>query len=283
MTKRNMSSFAVNTVPADDSAPQGASISVTTHDRCMRCKEFKFKWLLPLTRCGNNDIVAADAQELSIIKNDEGMQNFVVLFCFYCITVHVYIFSKFLCVSSLKWEVVIFQGSFTATSVTIGFRADSRFAPSQWETAFLCNDVYHWLGANLESALWLPQMRWTAMKDLVNSSWAGDAIWRHRSGSTLAQVMACCLTAPSHYLNQCWLFIREVQWQSPEGNFTRNASAINYYNQLENHLPKLSFKSPRGQWVNIGSGNGLTAPSNYLTQYWLIIGEVLRNIPQGNY
>ena len=32
-------------------------------------------------------------------------------------------------------------------------RADSRFAPSQWETALLCNDISHWLGANLESAL----------------------------------------------------------------------------------------------------------------------------------
>ena len=32
-------------------------------------------------------------------------------------------------------------------------RAYSRFAPSQWETALLCNDVSHWLGANLESAL----------------------------------------------------------------------------------------------------------------------------------
>ena len=31
--------------------------------------------------------------------------------------------------------------------------ADSRFAPSQWETVLLCNDVSHWLGANLESAL----------------------------------------------------------------------------------------------------------------------------------
>ena len=31
--------------------------------------------------------------------------------------------------------------------------ADSRFAPSQWETALLCNNVSHWLGANLESAL----------------------------------------------------------------------------------------------------------------------------------
>ena len=31
--------------------------------------------------------------------------------------------------------------------------AYSRFAPSQWETALLCNDGSHWLGASLESAL----------------------------------------------------------------------------------------------------------------------------------
>ena len=28
--------------------------------------------------------------------------------------------------------------------------------------------------------------------------------------------MACCLTAPSHYLNQCWLLISEVQWHIRE-------------------------------------------------------------------
>ena len=33
------------------------------------------------------------------------------------------------------------------------YRADSRFAPSQWETALFCNDVSHWLGTSLESAL----------------------------------------------------------------------------------------------------------------------------------
>ena len=33
---------------------------------------------------------------------------------------------------------------------------------------------------------------------LVNSLCLSDAIWRQRSGSTLAQVMACCLMAPSH-------------------------------------------------------------------------------------
>ena len=43
-----------------------------------------------------------------------------------------------------------------------------------------------------------------------------DAIWWHRSGSTLVQVMACCLTATSHYLNPCWLFINGVPRHSPE-------------------------------------------------------------------
>ena len=32
-------------------------------------------------------------------------------------------------------------------------RTDSRFAPSQWETALLCNGVSHWLGARLGPAL----------------------------------------------------------------------------------------------------------------------------------
>ena len=33
------------------------------------------------------------------------------------------------------------------------YRADSRFAPSQWEMPLLCNDASHWLGASLESTL----------------------------------------------------------------------------------------------------------------------------------
>ena len=52
-----------------------------------------------------------------------------------------------------------------------------------------------------------------------NSLWSSDAIWRHRSRSTLAQGMACCLTAPSHYLNQYWIFIKGVLWQSSGSNF----------------------------------------------------------------
>ena len=35
---------------------------------------------------------------------------------------------------------------------------------------------------------------------LINSLWPSDAIWQHRFGSTLIQVMACCRMVPSHYL-----------------------------------------------------------------------------------
>ena len=38
-------------------------------------------------------------------------------------------------------------------------RANSRFAPSQWETALLCNDVSHWSGVSLESTMFYVSKR----------------------------------------------------------------------------------------------------------------------------
>ena len=59
----------------------------------------------------------------------------------------------------------------------------------------------------------------------VNSLWHNDAIWQLRSGSTLAQLMVCCLTASSHYSSigyvaytweqfhkKCWR-IQSVTWK----------------------------------------------------------------------
>ena len=37
------------------------------------------------------------------------------------------------------------------------------------------------------------------------------ALWRHRFASTLPHETACCLTAPSHYLSQCWLIVNKIQ------------------------------------------------------------------------
>ena len=56
----------------------------------------------------------------------------------------------------------------------------------------------------------------------------GDAIWRHKSVSALVQVMAYCLTTPSHYLNQSWLTTSKVQWHSFEGSFTRDTPGNNH-------------------------------------------------------
>ena len=63
---------------------------------------------------------------------------------------------------------------------------------------------------------------------IVNSFWPSDTIWRHRSGSKLAQVMTWCRMAPSHYLKQCWCIRSKVQWHSSKGNFTWDTSAINH-------------------------------------------------------
>ena len=66
-----------------------------------------------------------------------------------------------------------------------------------------------------------------------------DAIWPQRCGSTLAQVMACCLTAPSHYMNQCWLIIsgihlRTISQEIPQPSITRISLKIVYLQFLSN-------------------------------------------------
>ena len=49
-----------------------------------------------------------------------------------------------------------------------------------------------------------------------------DVMWRHISESTLAQVMACCRTASSHYRNHFWL--SDAQWYSSSVNHKRHLS-----------------------------------------------------------
>ena len=91
---------------------------------------------------------------------------------------------------------------------------------------------------------------WPNSKRPLNSLRPSDAIWRQWSWTTLAQVMACCLTAPSHYLNQCWLIIRGVLWHTSESSFAGIAQGIDSGYEFEKDILKNIFKSPRGQWVN---------------------------------
>ena len=53
-----------------------------------------------------------------------------------------------------------------------------------------------------------------------NSLGRSDAKWRYKSGSTLAQLMTFYPTASRYHLNECWLLISEIPWNSPENNFT---------------------------------------------------------------
>ena len=71
---------------------------------------------------------------------------------------------------------------------------------------------------------------WELRFQSVNSLWPSDTIWQHKSGSALAQAMACCLTAPRHYPYQCWLIISKVQWRPSQSNFKRDTSTISHWN-----------------------------------------------------
>ena len=102
----------------------------------------------------------------------------------------------------------------------------------------------------------------------INSLGLNDAIWRQRSGSTLAQVMACCLTAPSHYLNQCWLFIRKVQWYSSEDNFRSDISATNHEVSLKIIYTKFHWNLSGANELKWVMTRCLLATSHYLHQRW---------------
>ena len=61
----------------------------------------------------------------------------------------------------------------------------------------------------------------------INSLWPGDRIWHCWFWSTLVQVVACCLMAPSYYLKKYWLIIDRYLLNSPDNNFAGNTQDIN--------------------------------------------------------
>ena len=87
------------------------------------------------------------------------------------------------------------------------------------------------------------------MDHQFNSLGPSDATWWQRTESILAQVMACCLTAPSHYLNQCQLIISTFLCHPSEGITLRKSEETNQLNKIENYIFKIASISPRGQWV----------------------------------
>ena len=87
--------------------------------------------------------------------------------------------------------------------------------------------------------------------DLNNSSPPSAAYMRQWIGSALAQIMACRHSAPSHYLNQCWVIVNwtvrnKLQWK---------LNGILSFSFKKMHLKMSSARMAailsRGRWVNI--------------------------------
>ena len=109
--------------------------------------------------------------------------------------------------------------------------------------------------------------------------------------------MACCLVAPSHYLNQCGLFIDEVLWHSSQGKSTENAQDIHRWYELEKCW-KITSTLPMGHrhlthWGRvthifvskltiIDSDNSLS-PRPCQAIIWTIVGIVLIQILGTNF
>ena len=111
------------------------------------------------------------------------------------------------------------------------YRADSRYAPSQWETVLLCNDVSHWLGANLESALYLSY-------GMCSLCWCVTIL-----SELVPELIHCRL------LMLCWIIIRKVLRHSHLGYLTESVQDNSHWYMFGNSTSKTSTISPREQWV----------------------------------
>ena len=78
-----------------------------------------------------------------------------------------------------------------------------------------------------------------------------DGIWRHRSGLTLAQVMACHLITPNHYLKQFDFSLMRLCGILPESsNFIMSTQAIMLFKEFDYYTFEIMATSHRGPWVN---------------------------------
>ena len=89
---------------------------------------------------------------------------------------------------------------------------------SNWDKCHLSNDlsnVFNWKNVLV---LWSPWSLYTLQRHLFNSWWPSDVIWWQRSGSILAQVMACfyytkCIEVPSSSINKNSTFSQVMAWR----------------------------------------------------------------------
>ena len=66
------------------------------------------------------------------------------------------------------------------------------------------------------------------------------------------KLLACCVMAPTHYLNLRWLVISEFCGIRNQSNFWVITHDINLWDQSENIMFRIPASSPRSQWLSDG-------------------------------
>ena len=89
------------------------------------------------------------------------------------------------------------------------------------------------------------------MPCVVGSLFSSDTILWHRSGLTIAQVMAWCLTTTTYYPNQCWLIISTVSYHkfSPVMFSYRDLLIYIIKTILISEIFEMTSKYTRGKWL----------------------------------
>ena len=117
------------------------------------------------------------------------------------------------------------------------------------------------------SVKWLRKQCCENDKKFINSLWPSDTICRHKSRSKFAQIMACRLRAPTHYLNQRWLISNMMT--SSNGNIFRVTgplwSPVNspHKGQWRGALMFSLICARINGWVNTGEAGDLRSHRAY--------------------
>ena len=108
-----------------------------------------------------------------------------------------------------------------------------------WKTAFLQKH-----SCSFSHAIWMNCHMGNTCLFYINSLWHSDAIWRQRSGSTLAQVDQAIIwtNVDLSLVRSSDIHLRAASQEIPQPSITKSSLKIM-------HIYKISSTSPRGQWV----------------------------------
>ena len=95
--------------------------------------------------------------------------------------------------------------------------------------AYMCQ----WIGPSVQGMTYSNENTFWIL-DSFNSLWPSWCLMAIYMWVRLVQIMACCLVAPSHFLNQYWFVISRILHHPPKGSSTGNTHENNHGNACEN-------------------------------------------------